>query len=95
MPTPPAEASHIEDRPQRPQRTRTHPPDCGTGQWYLSLVDLGTSQGTRVLQTRVPICLIFKKQADWNPSFEDLGTSQSTRVLQTRVPCAHFSDANY
>ncbi|XP_050246951.1 protein MAINTENANCE OF MERISTEMS-like isoform X2 [Quercus robur] len=31
IPTPPAEPSHIEDRPRRPQRTRTHPPDCGTG----------------------------------------------------------------
>ena len=31
IPTPPPEPSHIEDRPQRPQRTRTHPPDCGTG----------------------------------------------------------------
>nr|POF10191.1 isoform 2 of elongator complex protein 4 [Quercus suber] len=31
IPTPPPEASHIEGRPQRSQRTRTHPPDCGTG----------------------------------------------------------------
>ncbi|KAK9995055.1 hypothetical protein SO802_024758 [Lithocarpus litseifolius] len=31
IPTPPPEASHIEDRPRRPQRTRTHPLDCGTG----------------------------------------------------------------
>ena len=31
IPTPPPEPSHIEDRPQRPQRTRTQPPDCGTG----------------------------------------------------------------
>ncbi|XP_075638005.1 uncharacterized protein LOC142610152 [Castanea sativa] len=33
IPTPPPEASHSEDRPRRPQRTRTrtHPPDCGTG----------------------------------------------------------------
>ncbi|KAL0006210.1 hypothetical protein SO802_013771 [Lithocarpus litseifolius] len=31
LPTPPPEASHIEDRPRRPQRTWTHPPDCGTG----------------------------------------------------------------
>ena len=31
IPTPPPEPSHIEDRPQRPRRTRTHPPDCGTG----------------------------------------------------------------
>ena len=31
IPTPSPEPSHIEDRPQRPQRTRTHPPDCGTG----------------------------------------------------------------
>ena len=31
IPTPPPEPSHIEDRPRRPQRTRTHPPDCGTG----------------------------------------------------------------
>ena len=95
MPIPPAEASHIEDRSRRPQRTRTHPPDYGTGHWYPSLVDSGTSQGTRVLQTWVPICLIFKKQADWYPSLVDSGTSQGTRVLQTRVPRAHFSDANY
>ena len=27
--TPPLELSHIEDRPRRPQWTRTHPPDCG------------------------------------------------------------------
>ena len=54
MPTPPPEASHIEERPRRPQRTQTHPLDCGTGHWYPSLVDSGTSQGTRVLQTRVP-----------------------------------------
>ena len=32
QPTPPPEPSHIEDRPRRPQRTNTHPPDCGTGQ---------------------------------------------------------------
>ena len=31
IPTPPPEPSHIEDWPRRPQRTRTHPPDCGTG----------------------------------------------------------------
>ena len=31
IPTPPPEPSHIEDRPRWPQRTRTHPPDCGTG----------------------------------------------------------------
>ena len=31
IPTTPPEPSHIEDRPRRPQRTRTHPPDCGTG----------------------------------------------------------------
>nr|POE50538.1 hypothetical protein CFP56_00002 [Quercus suber]POE75675.1 hypothetical protein CFP56_77865 [Quercus suber] len=31
IPAPPPEASHIQDRPRRPQRTRTHPPDCGTG----------------------------------------------------------------
>ena len=31
IPTPPPEPSHIKDRPRRPQRTRTHPPDCGTG----------------------------------------------------------------
>ena len=31
IPTPPPEPSHIEDRPRRSQRTRTHPPDCGTG----------------------------------------------------------------
>ena len=31
IPTPPPEPSHIEDRLRRPQRTRTHPPDCGTG----------------------------------------------------------------
>ena len=31
IPTPPPEPSHIEDRPRKPQRTRTHPPDCGTG----------------------------------------------------------------
>ena len=31
QPTPPPEPSHIEDRPRRPQRTRTYPPDCGTG----------------------------------------------------------------
>ena len=92
MPTAPAEASHIEDWSRRPQRTRTrtHPPDCGTGHWYLSLVDMGTSQGTRVLQTWEPISLIFKKQVDWYPSLVDSGTSQGTRV-----PRAHFFDANY
>ena len=31
IPTPPPEPSHIKDRPRRPQRTRTHLPDCGTG----------------------------------------------------------------
>ncbi|KAK7846185.1 kinesin-like protein kin-13a [Quercus suber] len=31
IPTPPPEASHIEGQPQRPKRTRAHPPDCGTG----------------------------------------------------------------
>ena len=31
IPTPPPEPSHIEDRSRRPQRTRTHPPNCGTG----------------------------------------------------------------
>ena len=31
IPTTPPEPSHIEDRLRRPQRTRTHPPDCGTG----------------------------------------------------------------
>ncbi|XP_030957668.1 protein MAINTENANCE OF MERISTEMS-like [Quercus lobata] len=31
IPNPPPEPLHIEDRPRRPQRTRTHPPDCGTG----------------------------------------------------------------
>ena len=31
IPTPSPEASHIEDRPRRPQRTQAHPPDCGTG----------------------------------------------------------------
>ncbi|KAK9993545.1 hypothetical protein SO802_023248 [Lithocarpus litseifolius] len=31
IPTPPPEASHIEDRPRRPQRTWTHPPNCGNG----------------------------------------------------------------
>ncbi|KAK7848969.1 hypothetical protein CFP56_003953 [Quercus suber] len=31
IPAPPPEASHIQDRPRKPQRTRTHPPDCGTG----------------------------------------------------------------
>nr|POE97154.1 hypothetical protein CFP56_20007 [Quercus suber] len=31
IPTPPLEASHIEGRPQRLQRTQTHPLDCGTG----------------------------------------------------------------
>nr|POF15680.1 putative l-ascorbate peroxidase 6 [Quercus suber] len=30
IPAPPPEASHIPDRPRRPQRTQTHPPDCGT-----------------------------------------------------------------
>nr|POE44696.1 hypothetical protein CFP56_76203 [Quercus suber] len=30
IPAAPPEASHIQDRPRRPQRTRTHPPDCGT-----------------------------------------------------------------
>ncbi|XP_030963490.1 mucin-2-like [Quercus lobata] len=38
IPTPPAEPSHIEDRPRRPQRTRTHPPDCGTGHGKVRLV---------------------------------------------------------
>ena len=31
VPTLLLEASHIEDWPRRPQRTRTHPHDCGTG----------------------------------------------------------------
>ena len=31
IPTPPLEPLHIEDWPRRPQRTWTHPPDCGTG----------------------------------------------------------------
>nr|POE51449.1 protein involved in de novo 2 [Quercus suber] len=31
IPAPPPEASHIQDWSRRPQRTRTHPPDCGTG----------------------------------------------------------------
>nr|POE94978.1 hypothetical protein CFP56_51133 [Quercus suber] len=31
IPAPPPEASHIQDWPRRPQRTRTHPPNCGTG----------------------------------------------------------------
>nr|POE57386.1 elongator complex protein 4 [Quercus suber] len=31
IPTPPLEASYIEGRPQRPQRTWIHSPDCGTG----------------------------------------------------------------
>ena len=31
IPAPPPEPSHIEDRSRRPQRTRTHPPDCRTG----------------------------------------------------------------
>ncbi|XP_050283517.1 uncharacterized protein LOC126723767 [Quercus robur] len=31
IPTPLPEPSHIEDRPRRPQHTRTQPPDCGTG----------------------------------------------------------------
>ena len=31
IPIPSPEASHIEDWPRRPQRTRTHPPDCGIG----------------------------------------------------------------
>ncbi|KAK7821925.1 kinesin-like protein kin-14e [Quercus suber] len=31
IPAPPPEASHIPDWPRRPQRTQTHPPDCGTG----------------------------------------------------------------
>ncbi|XP_065635669.1 uncharacterized protein LOC112039532 [Quercus suber] len=31
IPAPPPEALHIPDRPRRPQRTQTHPPDCGTG----------------------------------------------------------------
>ena len=31
IPTPPSEPLHIDDRPRRPQRTQTHPPDCGTG----------------------------------------------------------------
>nr|POF19591.1 2,3-bisphosphoglycerate-independent phosphoglycerate mutase [Quercus suber] len=31
IPAPPPEASHIQDRLRRLQRTRTHPPDCGTG----------------------------------------------------------------
>ena len=30
--------------------------------WYLSLVDLGTAQSTRVLQTRVSICLTLFSQ---------------------------------
>nr|POE73106.1 hypothetical protein CFP56_56605 [Quercus suber] len=30
IPTPPPEALHIPDRPRRPQRTQTHPPDYGT-----------------------------------------------------------------
>ncbi|KAK9985159.1 hypothetical protein SO802_034684 [Lithocarpus litseifolius] len=39
LPTPLPEASHIEDRPRSPQRTRTHPLDCGTRHGE-------TSQGT-------------------------------------------------
>ncbi|KAK7857446.1 kinesin-like protein kin-14e [Quercus suber] len=39
IPAPPPEASHIPDRSRRPQRTQTHPPDCGTGHGE-------TSQGT-------------------------------------------------
>ena len=31
IPTPSLEPSHIEDRSRRPQWTRTHPLDCGTG----------------------------------------------------------------
>nr|POE91169.1 hypothetical protein CFP56_51445 [Quercus suber] len=31
IPAAPPEASHIQDQPRRPQRTRTHPPDCETG----------------------------------------------------------------
>ncbi|KAL0011503.1 hypothetical protein SO802_006611 [Lithocarpus litseifolius] len=39
LPTPPPEASHIENRPRRLQRTQTYPLDCGTGHGE-------TSQGT-------------------------------------------------
>ncbi|KAK7848923.1 hypothetical protein CFP56_004003, partial [Quercus suber] len=48
IPTPPPEASHIEGRPQRPQRTRTHPPDCGTGHVFTCVLfrQGETSQGT-------------------------------------------------
>ncbi|XP_030924549.1 uncharacterized protein LOC115951506 [Quercus lobata] len=38
IPTPPPETSHIEDRPRRPQRTWTHPSDCGTGHGKVRLV---------------------------------------------------------
>ncbi|KAK7826929.1 tobamovirus multiplication protein 1, partial [Quercus suber] len=48
IPAPPPEASHIPDRPQRPQRTQTHPPDCGTGHVFACVLfrQGETSQGT-------------------------------------------------
>ncbi|KAL4651990.1 hypothetical protein ACB092_01G200600 [Castanea dentata] len=56
IPTPPPpEASHSEDRPRRPQRTRTHPPDCGTGHGETSE---GTSEEKKT-------GMIFDGQSHW------------------------------
>ncbi|KAK7845649.1 putative l-ascorbate peroxidase 6 [Quercus suber] len=48
IPAPPPEASHIPDRPRRPQRTQTHPPDCGTRHVFACVLfrQGETSQGT-------------------------------------------------
>ncbi|KAK7861412.1 hypothetical protein CFP56_011353, partial [Quercus suber] len=48
IPTPLPEASHIEDRSRRLQRTRTHPPDCGIRHVfdYVLFRQCETSQGT-------------------------------------------------
>nr|POF24172.1 tobamovirus multiplication protein 1 [Quercus suber] len=58
IPAPPPEASHIPDRPQRPQRTQTHPPDCGTGHGE-------TNQGTSEEKKTGMIKLYESKVCIW------------------------------
>ena len=56
---------------------------------YPSSVDLGTSHGTRVIETQVPICLIHifsLKYPELYSSSIGSGTSHSTRVIETWVP---------
>ncbi|KAL0000279.1 hypothetical protein SO802_019881 [Lithocarpus litseifolius] len=102
LPTPPPEALHIEDRPRRPQRTRTHPPDCGTRHVFACVLfrkgetSQATSEekktgmnfdGAQALELRLPFGQIEVLQENLDLIRRQIGIEE-VEILSTTDPDA-------